>query len=169
MSAKEENTQQKERTNPLGGGFSGKFPGRSPLLEQCKSFLESFKEANNQLEQQGEEADLEKLTNEETYIEMDLALGVLEEQAAANDGNLLETKTMEHEEDGNKSLEEGTVGEDALNRLKNITRKDSKKEESYTVADFLAETLVPVKTSAVAEETSLEEELKPVKTSRTRT
>ncbi|EGG17062.1 hypothetical protein DFA_08043 [Cavenderia fasciculata] len=64
----------------------------SSLLSRVKDFMPKLKEANKQLQKQienNEDVNIENVKEGETYISMDLSLGVLEHKDQLNENNLV--------------------------------------------------------------------------------
>ncbi|EPY50444.1 hypothetical protein SPOG_01201 [Schizosaccharomyces cryophilus OY26] len=110
-------------------------PNQSSLLDQCKSFLPQIKEANEELHNLDGRHDLQELSNENNYIEMDLALGVLEEQSAKHQ-NIEEGASSAEEQDGE-------VEANPLEHLLDIYHQQiqGSSETDTTLTDFLGEKL----------------------------
>ncbi|EPX71631.1 uncharacterized protein SOCG_01846 [Schizosaccharomyces octosporus yFS286] len=108
---------------------------RSSLLDQCKTFLPQLKEANEELQNSEGKHDLQDLSNDENYIEMDLALGVLEEQSAKH--NELEQESLNAEKGDDE------VKENPLEHLLNIYHQqlENPSDNDTTLTDFLGEKL----------------------------
>ncbi|WBW70783.1 client-loading PAQosome cofactor [Schizosaccharomyces osmophilus] len=108
---------------------------RSSVLDQCRSFLPQLKEANEELHNSGGKHDLQDLSNDENYIEMDLALGVLEGQSAKQHD--LEEASSNAEEDNDE------VEGNSLEHLLNIYHQQIQGplDNETTLTDFLGEKL----------------------------
>ncbi|CCD31328.1 hypothetical protein POMI540_2135 [Schizosaccharomyces pombe] len=104
---------------------------RSSLLDQCKSFLPELEKANQTLlEHPDSQQDVQNLSDESNYIEMDLALGVLEKQPENSISEDTESEIQANENQG------------TLEHLMNLyNSRDREKGNEVTLTDFLHEKL----------------------------
>ncbi|KAM0159099.1 hypothetical protein ACHAPG_003795 [Botrytis cinerea] len=84
--------------------------GASEGLNNLPDFLKQMKEANEELMkkiEKGEDRKLEDVKDGESYVEMNLGLGVLEETRDGERGSESESEVEEQDADGDRKMEEG--------------------------------------------------------------
>ncbi|KAF7919946.1 uncharacterized protein EAE98_009180 [Botrytis deweyae] len=84
--------------------------GASEGLNNLPDFLKQMKEANEELMkkiEKGEDRKLEDVKEGESYVEMNLGLGVLEETRDGERGSESESEAEEQDADGDRKMEEG--------------------------------------------------------------
>eukprot|EP01080_Neovahlkampfia_damariscottae_P003776 gene3776-6664_t len=92
---------------------SMKLP-RSSLLQRVKNFIPEIEEANKNLPKEPSKIDEENEETEGPYIEMKLALGILEEKKKKK----LVTETTESKEEETDNMEEEEIEKEESNQLR---------------------------------------------------